>query len=164
MTLEDVMPGLIEGMRRLLDIVYPPRCVVCGRAGDVVCVRCLDSMHPPDAPICAHCGTTISAAMHPSPQTSSQICPECAAGRRLPHLEGVRVATTYAGAARAALLALKFGGQRRVAERLAILMVAPFQCDIHMADMVIPVPLHHTRQRERGYNQAALLARAFVRI
>jgi ComF family protein len=80
------------------------------------------------------------------------------------HLDGVRVAAAYTGAARAAVLALKFGGERRVAERLATLMSIPYQCEIHFADMVIPVPLHTSRQRKRGYNQAELLARAFARL
>jgi ComF family protein len=41
-------------------------------------------------------------------------------------------------------------------------MAAPFRSDIRAADMVIPVPLHASRRRERGYNQAELLARAFA--
>jgi ComF family protein len=41
-------------------------------------------------------------------------------------------------------------------------MGATVQSDIHTADMVIPVPLHASRRRERGYNQAELLARAFA--
>ncbi|MGE5334586.1 MAG: ComF family protein [Nitrososphaerota archaeon] len=154
------MPGLSGALQQLLDAIYPPRCVVCGRAGDVVCARCLNSMRPPEAPICDHCGTTIPAAPHPAPQ----LCPECVAGRRLSLLDGVRVATTYTGAARTALLAFKFAREQRVAGRLATLLTAPFQCDIHMADMVIPVPLHRSRQRERGYNQAELLAGAFARL
>ena len=154
------MPGLIEGAQRLLDTIYPPRCVVCQRAGAVVCATCLNSMHPPAVPVCTHCGGTIPDAGYPAPS----LCWECAAGQRLPHFDGVRVATDYVGAARTALLALKFGGERRVAERLATLMLVPLQCDIHTADMVIPVPLHGKRQRERGYNQAELLARAVARM
>ncbi len=153
------MPGMSEGLNRLLDAVYPPRCVVCQRVGAVVCADCLSRMHPPDAPTCAHCGATIPDTDYPAPR----LCPNCSAGRNLTHLDGVRVATDYAGAARTALLALKFAGQRRVAEPLATLMVAPFECDIRSVDLVIPVPLHPSHQRERGYNQAELLARALAR-
>lgn len=154
------MPGLGEGVRRLLDIVYPQRCVVCQRAGAVVCAGCLNSMHPLDPPACERCGATFSDASLPSPS----LCADCATGRGPMHLEGVRIAAAYTGAARTAVLALKFHGQQRVAERLATLMLAPFQCDIRSADMVIPVPLHSNRQRERGYNQAEALARAFARL
>ncbi len=41
-------------------------------------------------------------------------------------------------------------------------MQMAFLSDIHSADMVIPVPLHSSRRRERGYNQAELLARVFA--
>jgi ComF family protein len=153
------MPGVGEGLNRLLDAVYPPRCVVCQRVGAFVCADCLNSMHPPEAPTCAHCSASIPDAGYPTPR----LCLDCAAGRGVQHLNGVRVATDYSGAARTALLALKFAGQRRVAEPLATLMVAPFECDIRSADLVIPVPLHPDRQRERGYNQAELLARALAR-
>ena len=43
-------------------------------------------------------------------------------------------------------------------------MTAPFWCDIKIADIVIPMPLHASRQRERGYNQAEALARAFANL
>lgn len=152
------MPGLVEGLQRLLDVIYPPHCVVCRRAGAVVCASCLSDMHPPDAPICTHCGQTIPHAGHPAPR----LCSDCANGRGPVHLDGVRVAAAYAGAARTAVLALKYGGQPRVAAFLAPLMMAPFQCDIHIADMVVPVPLHVGRKRDRGYNQAEMLARAFA--
>lgn len=152
------MPLLGEVTRRLLDTIYPPRCVVCQRVEAVVCADCLSSMRPLDGPICAHCGEPIPAAGH----LASNLCLDCATGRGVAHLDGVRVATAYLGAARSALLALKFNGQRRVAERLAALMVAPFANEIRTADMVMPVPLHPSRKRERGYNQAELLARAFV--
>ena len=154
------MPGLSGSVQRLLDAIYPPRCVVCGRAGSVLCATCLNSMRAPDAPICAHCGATIPDAGDPAPH----LCPDCAAGRRLTHFDGVRVATTYEGAARTAIIALKFRGQRRVAERLVTLLTVPFWCDIQVADIVIPMPLHAHRQRERGYNQAEELARAFSRL
>ena len=155
------MPGLNVGVRRLLDTIYPPRCVVCARVGSVVCADCLKSMRSPAAPTCAHCGATISAT---GSNAAPRLCMECAAGRRLAHFDGVRVAVDYAGAARTAIIAFKFGGQRRVAERLATLMSTPFWCDIKIADFVIPMPLHASRQRERGYNQAEVLARAFANL
>jgi len=148
------MPGLSS----LLDMIFPPRCVVCQRVGAAVCASCLSSMQPPAAPICARCGQTI----HAMTNLASSLCLDCTNGHGPKYLDGVRVAATYAGAVRPAILALKFRGQRRVAKCLAPLMGAPFRSDIHTADMVIPVPLHANRRRERGYNQAELLARAFA--
>jgi ComF family protein len=148
------MPGLSS----LLDMIFPPRCVVCQRVGAMVCASCLSSMQPPETPICAHCGETIRI----SSGSVSSLCADCANGRGPKHLDGVRVAAIYTDAVRPAVLALKFRGQRRVAGCLAPLMIAPFQSDIRIVDMVIPVPLHASRRRERGYNQAELLARAFA--
>src|SRR6185312_8332503 len=102
------MPGLSEGIHRLLDTIYPPQCVVCQRMGAVVCAQCLNSMHPPAAPTCPHCGETILNAGYSTPD----LCSDCAAGRGPIHLDGVRVAAAYTGAARTAVLALKFGGER----------------------------------------------------
>lgn len=148
----------MSGLSSLLDIIFPPRCVVCQRVGAAVCASCLSRMEPPAPPICARCGQMIRATTSPA----SSLCADCANGRGTKYLDGIRVAAAYAGAVRPAVLALKFRGQRRVAECLAPLMVAPFQSDIHTADMVIPVPLHAGRRRERGYNQAELLARVFA--
>jgi ComF family protein len=153
------MPGLGESLQHLLDAIYPPRCVVCQRPGAAVCAECLSEMHPPAVPVCTRCGATIPNAGYPAPR----LCPDCASGRNVPHLDGVRVATDYAGKARTAILALKFGGQRRVAGALATLLVVPFQGDIRTVDLVIPVPLSAARLRDRGYNQAELLARALGR-
>src|SRR5690349_17212661 len=148
------MPGLSS----LLDLIFPPRCVVCQRVGAAVCASCLSSIESPAELTCARCGQTIRGTTDPP----SSLCADCANGRGPKYLDGVRVAAIYTGAVRPAVLALKFRGQRRVAECLAPLMIAPFQSDIHTADMVIPVPLHASRRRERGYNQAELLARAFA--
>lgn len=146
------MPGLSS----LLDVIFPPRCVVCQRVGAMVCANCLSEMKPPEAPVCARCGASIRG--------TERLCADCVSGRGLTHLDGIRVATPYAGAARPALLALKFRNQRQVAEYLAPLLQKPYQSNIYPADMVIPVPLHSSRRRERGYNQAELLARAFARL
>ncbi|HEU4784165.1 MAG TPA: ComF family protein [Ktedonobacterales bacterium] len=148
----------MPGLSGLLDVIFPPRCVVCQRVGAMVCAGCLSSMEPPEAPICVRCGQAIRVTTH----STSSLCADCANGRGPKHLDGIRVATVYTRAVRPAVLALKFRGQRRVAKYLAPLMIAPFQSDIHTADMVIPVPLHASRRRERGYNQAELLARAFA--
>ncbi len=86
------MPGLSEGVRWLLDLVYPPRCVSCQRLGAVVCAPCLSSIKPPETPICVRCGATI-------PRVES-LCAGCASGLGPAHLDGLRVATLYAGAAR----------------------------------------------------------------
>lgn len=71
----------------------------------------------------------------------------------------VRAVCAYEGAAREAIHALKYKGFFAVAEPLAQLMAERFPKWSRDCDIVIPVPLHPERERERGYNQANLLAR-----
>jgi predicted amidophosphoribosyltransferase len=75
----------------------------------------------------------------------------------------------YEGPARALVRALKFGGAWRAAETMAAQMAAnaPPSCLIHPYGglgriVLVPVPLHPRRERRRGYDQAALLARALA--
>jgi ComF family protein len=65
----------------------------------------------------------------------------------------------YQGPLKAAIHALKFKGARAVGRRLGLLLAAySARCDV-----VVPVPLHAKRFRERGYNQAAIIAAAVAR-
>jgi ComF family protein len=74
-------------------------------------------------------------------------------------LDGVRVAAHYEATLRKAILALKFDRQPRLAEPLGDLLAETLRRDGLRVDVVVPIPLHRARQRERGYNQATLLAR-----
>jgi ComF family protein len=71
----------------------------------------------------------------------------------------MRAGASYEGAVRRAILALKFRGLRRVAEPLGDLLADLCVQEHIPVDVVIPVPLHAARKRQRGYNQAELLAR-----
>ncbi len=91
--------------------------------------------------LCEHCRSTITAA------------PD----RVVPGLDGVTVRANFEGAVRDAIHALKYNRQTRVAEPLGELLAEMLQAADLPVGMVIPVPLHAARLRERGYNQAALL-------
>ncbi len=71
--------------------------------------------------------------------------------------------TDFAGAIRAAIHALKYEGQTRLAEPLGELVAEVVQSAGWPIDVVSAVPLHESRLHERGYNQAALLAQAIAR-
>ena len=84
----------------------------------------------------------------------------CARCRRAPRfLSRARSAGPYEGTLRAAIHALKYGGRRSLACRLAELMRASGVEILAGADAVVPVPLHRARQLARGFNQSADLAR-----
>ena len=66
----------------------------------------------------------------------------------------------YAGVVRLALHALKYAGEQRLAGPLGAAMAARWRRAGALGDLLVPVPVHETRRRERGYDQAELLARA----
>jgi ComF family protein len=133
------------------DAVFPPRCLGCGRTGSNFCPRCISTLKPVWPPWCASCGRSVPAG---------EVCADCYLDR-LP-LTGVRSAAAFEGPLRAAIHGLKYRGRTTAGRTLAALLVDPAaSLDLGRRDevLVAPVPLHQQRQRERGYNQAALLAR-----
>jgi len=139
----------------LLDLVFPPFCPVCqGRLGegrrDPLCGRCWRSLERIAGPVCRVCGLSM---------TVPGICGACR--RRRPLFAYARAATRYGETAREALHAFKFAGKRSLAAPLAELLaeLGPAALPAGPPDLIVPVPLHPRRERERGFNQALLLAR-----
>jgi ComF family protein len=131
----------------LLDLLMPPACAGCGRYGEEVCAACRGELLPAsgaaDRFVVADPGTVVGD-----------------------DLEVAVSAFVYGGALRRALSKLKYGGAARLAGPLAE-AAAP-----HLAAVVgampdpwlIPVPVHADRLKQRGYNQAALIAANLARI
>lgn len=142
--------------RSLLDLLFPPRCVGCGTVGSALCAECRATMRTPGPLICDRCGRVM-------PGDASGMCAACRAGYGLAALTSIRAAAIHEGAARVAVIALKYRRQRRLAEPLGdVLAAAVARLDVR-PDVIVPVPLHASRRRERGYNQAELLARRCAR-
>ncbi len=130
---------------RVLDELFPPRCIGCQRRGVVLCDPCRAELPYLPRGVCFRCA---------SRRTAYGVCRGC---RRLSaHLNWVRAPFAYAGAARTAVLNLKF----RSGRYLAPLMGELLRRTLNAADfdLVVPVPLSPQRLRQRGFNQAALLA------
>ena len=142
--------------QQFLDLLFPPRCASCRAAGAVLCANCLASIRAPAQPLCHRCGRSLATSL---PAQGGNQCPFCSTGREIPQLDGLRAASIYEGAVRQAILALKFRGQRRVAVPLADLLAACYHREQLAADLIVPIPLHVSRRRERGFDQARLLAR-----
>lgn len=145
--------------QRALDLLFPPRCVHCRRTGEPLCADCFGTMLAPAAPRCERCDQPLAARDGPR----CAACLALASGSPPPVLDRIVVALRYEGATRSAIRALKFGRQRRLAYPLAFLLTEAAIRGAARADVIIPMPLHTTRRRERGYNQAALLARPLAR-
>ena len=141
------MNSIIERASRLaLDLFFPPRCALCGRGGVLLCDDCAATLPPADGSRCERCWMPVSRA---------PVCRHCY--EHPPAFESIRAAFVMDGPARRLAHELKYEGLTSLAEPMAGLMAACI--DVMEADLVVPVPLHRGRERSRGYNQAAELAR-----
>lgn len=162
-----VTPSLTVAVRpwlnAALDLVFPALCPVCdttlgaGRR-DPLCGGCWDAVRRLPPPVCSRCGRP---GLDAGPDRAEP-CPACALDP--PPFHWARAAAEYAGSVREALHALKFRGRVALARPLATLVLE--QCAAarpRSVDAVVPVPLAPDRERERGFNQAALLAAPVAR-
>jgi ComF family protein len=153
-----------------LDLVFPALCPVChaclgaGRR-DPLCGTCWSAFTRLGEPWCDTCGAAPAlppAFADPSRIARGGSCAACEAAP--PSYDYARSAAVYEGQLREALHALKFSGRRALAAPLGEL--AAEQCLASLPagiDALVPVPLARERERERGFNQAALLARRIGR-
>lgn len=151
------LAGALRGAtRRALDLIFPPRCEGCGTLGrDWFCDRCIASMRRIAPPFCARCGEELPG--------DEAACASCARHPLPDALAGIRSVARFEGPLRSAIHALKYDGRTVLAEPLGEMLArevaalpGPFAC-------IVPVPLHERRERERGYNQSALLAGVVAR-
>jgi ComF family protein len=148
-----------------LALVYPQACAVCGQSVEsrhdgVACVSCWQTtrVFKEEDTICWKCGLFTEAAVT-SDRRQSIRCGRCDDDA----FSGARACGFYEGALRASILELK--REPHVATRLAHLMFTTQQREpLKSANLIIPVPLHPERERERGFNQVLLLARELARL
>ncbi len=138
-------PHTIE---RCLDLLFPPTCVACRRPGRWICERCWPMLPWAWTRRCGTCGEF--SATNP--------CLRCAHSQSA--VRTVVAVADFDGAAREAVHALKYEGRHAISSTMGRLMAAALQDGV--PDLVTPVPLHRARRRERGYDQAALLARTLA--
>ena len=144
----------------LLDLLLPRHCAVSGRpllAEDVgpIAPEVLREVEIAGADYCTRCGAPQGAGVGTIKECLS--CREYRAGFGTREIVAVG---DYSGVLKEMCLALKFGGEQRLAMILgAWLAQLVFDRGLHQKlDVVIPMPLHVFRRFHRGYNQAALIA------
>jgi ComF family protein len=144
----------------LLAVLLAPACAACERPLDAptrgpVCQACWSRVLPMAPPLCDSCAEPL-----PSWRAISLDLGRCArCRRRRPTIAKARSIGAYAGALRAIIHAFKYDGRRSLADPLAALMRLHGAEVLDGADLAVPVPLHRSRLRQRGFNQAADLAR-----
>ncbi|HEX4638825.1 MAG TPA: ComF family protein [Chthoniobacterales bacterium] len=143
--------------RSAAALLYPPACTICAAPvdpGEHLCSECESKVPRIVPPFCAKCSEPFDGAI-----TSAFACANCA--HRTLYFETAVAAYRARGIARHVILNFKYGRQIHLRHLIARWLVAAFD-DERLRDrdfdVIIPVPLHPARQRERGFNQAALLA------
>lgn len=151
-------PGFRAAAARLLvdpvlAVVFPSRCPACART----------LARPMRGPLCEACWAALprhrgGVCRCGAPLAAGEACGRCRRGLS-PIATGASLGP-YAGSLRTAIHELKYGGRRRVAGRLAeaLLGEAAVRKLLSEGALLVPVPLHPRRQRERGFNQAEWLA------
>jgi ComF family protein len=135
--------ALTRPVSALLDLALPPVCAGCGAEGDALCRGCRPGL---DVRLALPAGTPLGLPEGPpDPLVRLEWC------------------APFAGTVRRSLHALKYAGERRLAEPLGAAVAARWACAGGDADLLVPVPVHASRRRERGYDQAELIAASAAR-
>ncbi len=142
-----------------IDLLFPPQCASCGRAGHRICPTCAQLVTPTPPTVCQRCGRVQPAIVDQ--------CVHCSGETPFP-LRRVRAAALHTAPLRDWIHLLKYEGRRDLAPLMARYLAAALDRRdwaevVARIDAVAPVPLHAERLRERGYNQAELLAHGLCR-
>ena len=139
------LPIVWQRMRTgLVEVVYPKTCAGCGRRGTWLCEGCEAEVRRLDHGICFRCGSPVR-----------DVCLHCA--QLDPAISLARSAYPYTGWVPAAVKAFKYANEWDRGPDLAARM-GPLVGVFGQVDVVVPVPLHPARERDRGYNQSQILA------
>ena len=144
----------------LLDQLYPPVCLACDApvaTADALCASCFRLLRPITAPLCPVLGLPFEVSLGPGALSAEAIADP-------PPFDRARSAVVYNEVARSLVGKLKYGDRPELARFCARLMMRGGH-ELWGADAVlVPVPLHRTRQFSRRYNQSTELARALSKL
>lgn len=135
------------------DLLFPPRCPLCGdalAAQSGLCAGCWSELAIPGEPCCGKCQRPFG-----QDGSAESICAPCLADS--PRHDGIAAGTLYNPASRKLVLALKHGRRIALAPLLGRLMLGQLPDHVGPDWLVVPVPLNRWRLWSRGFNQAALL-------
>ncbi|MBF0496543.1 MAG: ComF family protein [Deltaproteobacteria bacterium] len=150
----------IKWLAELLNLAFPPRCPAClstwrhpGLRADFLCPDCLDDLNPIVGPICLDCGSPFGCG-----EQYDHLCGECLVSPK--RCRPIRCVLEYQGLIREAINRFKYGKDISLAQPLGRILGIGLLVHFGLAevDVIIPVPLHINRLRERQFNQSYLLA------
>ena len=152
----------LDPLRSFVSLFYPPLCVVCSKsvdAGKYLCSVCEEKAPRITPPFCERCSEQFAGAI-----TSSFSCANCA-HRRL-YFDAAVSSYRSRGIVRTLVHQFKYGRQFHLRHPLADWLGETFhdpRLRDRRFDIIVPVPLHPARERERGFNQAQVLAELLSR-
>jgi ComF family protein len=155
-----LLAGLRDAAMVAVNVLLPPRCLLCGRMVDApgaLCGECWRAVSFLEPPLCARCGLPFD--IDPGPQA---ICAACA--RRPPRFARARAVFRYDDASKGLILRFKHADRVGGAPHFARWMARAGAALLADAEVIVPVPLHRWRLLARRYNQAALLSVALGRL
>ncbi len=138
----------------LLDILFPPRCLICRTPGEEIfcksCIQKIKYIHQ----YCPICGK-------PQESLQEKTCGDCLSSK--PVFDLARSVAIYDGVIKQAIHKFKFRGKRVLSTPLSGLLIKylegyPFGVDLSKVTLITMVPLYRDRERKRGFNQSQLLA------
>ncbi|MDD4893705.1 MAG: ComF family protein [Candidatus Omnitrophica bacterium] len=149
----------------LTDIMYPKTCLVCKkqldrqeRADNFVCIECWGKIKKNPPPFCFSCGR------HLKKPVTHNVCAACR--RKQLHFDRAFSPCIYEGTIKELIHAFKYQGKDYLGHILTGLMtefIEEYNLPMDMLDLIMPVPLHKARLREREFNQAQILSEHICR-
>lgn len=145
-------------LQGLADLVFPPRCMACGillaESGDEpFCPACFSLIRFVVSPFCPRCGIPLSGA------GTNHLCGDCLL--LPPPFSLARAVACYESVLLDTIHVFKYKGNIATGEILGKMMAGHAYPGFNISDysVIVPVPLHLKRLRERGFNQAVILAK-----
>lgn len=139
-----------------LDLLFPPSCSYCkkitGGSNRFLCMECSSQLKFIKIPYCTCCGKTFSSGI------DNHLCGDCLKSSW--NFDKARSLFVYEEIIASLIHGLKYSGNMTGLETFQYLSrQSPVLEDLNIPDFIVPVPLHIRRLRQRGFNQALLLAR-----
>ncbi len=148
-------------IRLLIDFIYPRRCPVCheivNSMGELICTTCKIKLKYVKEPYCMKCGKPLN-------DDEKEYCIQCL-GKKYYFDEG-RSVFIYDDTMRFSIYRFKYGNRPEYAEFYAQEIYKKYKQKIKewKPELIIPIPLHKSKNNKRGYNQAYLIAKELSRI
>ena len=147
----DILGKIID---EIIESVFPRRCPVCGEIvkekEHLICRKCIKNLPFVKSPYCIRCGKEIISE-------DDAYCDDCKSEREF---TAGRALCNYTDDLAHIILKIKYGNKREYIEGFAKLLALRYKkfLDVANIDCIMPVPLHKSRQRQRGFNQSEILA------